>query len=66
VVAKQETRIQRIIERDKITREAILHRMNNQWNDERKIEKSDFVIKNQDFNEATKQVDHILKLLKNI
>jgi dephospho-CoA kinase len=66
VVAKQETRIQRILERDKTTREAILDRMNNQWNDERKIEKSDFVINNQDFNEATKQADHILKLLKNI
>jgi len=46
VVAPIEIRIKRVIERDKTTREKVLERMKNQWNDEEKSSKSDFIIEN--------------------
>ncbi|MBP6978013.1 MAG: dephospho-CoA kinase [Bacteroidales bacterium] len=39
-------RIQRVMIRDHITREDVLARMKNQWNDEEKANKADFVIIN--------------------
>ena len=60
-----ETRIQRVLERDKTSRESILKRMQNQWTDEQRIAKSDFVINNTSVKETYKQIDEILFLLKN-
>lgn len=60
-----ETRIQRVMERDKSSRESILKRMQNQWTDEQRIAKSDFVINNSSVKETYKKTDEILKLLKN-
>jgi dephospho-CoA kinase len=65
VVAPLETRIQRVLERDNTNRENILARINNQWTDEQRISKSDFIIHNISVDEAKKEVDEILKLLKN-
>lgn len=47
VIADPEIRIQRVIERDNVSRSQVLERMQNQWTDEMKIPKSDFVIKNE-------------------
>jgi dephospho-CoA kinase len=65
VTAPLETRIQRVLERDTTSRESILQRMNNQWTDEQRIAKSDYVIHNITVKETQKQTDRILKLLKN-
>ncbi|WP_298223004.1 dephospho-CoA kinase [Flavobacterium sp.] len=65
VVAPLETRIQRVLSRDKTTREAVLNRIKNQWTDEMRIAKSDFVIENNDLSNAKEQVDKILKKLTN-
>ncbi|PKB18175.1 dephospho-CoA kinase [Flavobacterium sp. 5] len=46
VVAPLEIRIKRVIKRDKTTREKVLERIKNQWNDEEKSAKSDFIIEN--------------------
>jgi dephospho-CoA kinase len=46
VVAPLEIRIKRVIDRDKTTREKVLERIKNQWNDEEKSSKSDFIIEN--------------------
>ncbi|MDM1040629.1 MULTISPECIES: dephospho-CoA kinase [Empedobacter] len=46
VVADIETRIARTIERDGLSREEILARINNQISDEERIAKSDFIIDN--------------------
>jgi len=66
VTAPLETRIQRVIERDKTNRESILQRINNQWTDEQRIAKSNYVIHNISVKETQKQTDRILKLLKNL
>ena len=63
VIAPLEMRIQRILKRDNTTREAILNRLKNQWNDEEKVSKSDFVIQNEDVNEALKKTYEIHNLL---
>ena len=46
ISAPKELRIQRVIQRDNVTEEEVTARMANQWDDERKIALSDFVIVN--------------------
>jgi dephospho-CoA kinase len=65
VSAPIEKRIERVLKRDKTTREKILQRINNQLSDEERIERSQFVVKNENFDDTKKQVDEILNLLKN-
>ena len=60
-----ESRIERVLKRDNTTREKILQRINNQLSDEERIARSQFVIKNENFEETKKQVDDILVLLRN-
>lgn len=64
VVAPLETRINRILKRDTTTREKILQRINNQLSDEERIERSNYVINNENFDNTKKKVDEILNLLK--
>lgn len=63
VVAPLEQRIQRVMNRDNITKEQVLERMKNQWTDEQRIQVSDFVVENEVITKAKKQVDEILNLL---
>jgi dephospho-CoA kinase len=63
VIAPFELRIQRVIQRDKTTRENVLRRVNMQWSDDQRIEKSDFVIENSTTEIAQSAVDRILKIL---
>ena len=65
VTAPLETRIDRVLRRDKTTKEKILQRINNQLSDEERIARSHYVISNLDFTETKKQVDEIVILLKN-
>ena len=65
ITAPIEERIQRVMKRDKTTREKVLDRISNQWSDEQRIEKSDFVIENSSLNIAFEQVNKILDLLNN-
>lgn len=63
VVAPLENRIERVINRDKSSREAVLLRIKNQWSDEDKIAKSNFVIFNEDINEALNKTSEIHNFL---
>jgi len=63
VVAPLETRIQRVIKRDKTTREKVLERIKNQWNDEQKSSKSDFILENINLEMVNLEIVKILKLL---
>ncbi|MDO3694549.1 dephospho-CoA kinase [Wenyingzhuangia sp. chi5] len=56
VTADLEDRISRVMKRDKVDREAVLARMNNQWCQEDKIKKADFVIHNSNLDELAKEV----------
>ncbi|MEM0576792.1 dephospho-CoA kinase [Flavobacterium polysaccharolyticum] len=63
VTAPVAIRIERVIGRDSTTKEQVLQRINSQWTDAKRIEKSDFVIENTDFNETKAQIVKILKIL---
>jgi dephospho-CoA kinase len=60
VIASESTRISRVMQRDSITKEEILARIKNQWNDEDRIKKSDYVIENERLEDAKKQFEHVL------
>lgn len=65
VTAPIESRIQRVVKRDKTTPEQVLSRINAQWTNEQRILKSDFVIENEIPENVKFEVEKILKLLKN-
>jgi dephospho-CoA kinase len=64
VTAPLESRIQRVMRRDKTSREQVILRINAQWDDDQRIAKSDFVIENIDPKSTKLEVDKILKILK--
>ena len=66
VIASEETRIKRVMERDNCTREVVLDRIKNQWNDSRKTSKSDYIIENENLIDTKLQFKKILKKLKNL
>ena len=63
VVAPLEIRIERVILRDHTTREKVLDRMKNQWNDEEKSSKSDFIFENTSLEAVKLGIVKILKIL---
>ena len=65
VVAPINTRIERVENRDKISKQEVLNRIKNQWTDEMRLEKSDYSIENNDLTKAFQQVDEILKKIVN-
>ncbi|MCC6250961.1 MAG: dephospho-CoA kinase [Bacteroidia bacterium] len=56
VVAPMEVRIKRVIERDGVSVEKVKERINNQWSDEERIQKSDWVIHNDELQPLLNQV----------
>ncbi|MFD1605757.1 dephospho-CoA kinase [Flavobacterium artemisiae] len=63
VTAPEEVRIERVMQRDNSTRKQVLNRMKMQWNDEKRISKSNFVINNNNLKIAKEEVVKILKIL---
>ena len=59
VTAPLEERIKRVILRDKIDRETVEKRIKNQWNDEKKIELSTFVIENREIDKNLDKIEII-------
>jgi len=64
VTAPLEMRIERVMKRDNISREKVLDRLNNQDNDESRIERSDFIIINNDRELLLPQIIDIHKKLQ--
>ncbi len=65
ITAPLETRIQRVIERDKTTRDKVLSRIKNQISDDERNAKSDYIIENVDLETAKTKINEILKTLTN-
>lgn len=63
VTAPISIRIERVLKRDKITKEQILSRMQHQWSDEQKIPLADYVIDNLNLNDSKKAVKDLHKKL---
>ena len=65
ISAPQEIRVQRVIERDHVNYDEVMSRINNQWTDEMRNKKSDYVIDNQDIKIACAQTENYIKILLN-
>jgi len=65
ISAPQEIRIQRVIERNHVNYDEVMSRINNQWTDEMREKKSDYVIDNQDIKIACAQTENYIKILLN-
>lgn len=63
VTAPKGERIKRVMKRDSITERDVLARMKNQWEDEEKISRADFVIHNTDLAATQQQVREIHSML---
>ena len=63
VTASENTRIDRVIERDKINAGEVRHRMNNQISDSERLEYADFVIENDGKQMLISQVKEIFLIL---
>ena len=63
IVTNQSTRISRVMQRDNCTEQEVLDRIKNQWTDEQRIEKSDFIIENNTSQIAKEQFLAVLKKL---
>lgn len=59
VIAPEEVRVQRVLQRDKNTKEAVLARISNQLSDVVKIPKADFVIENIDLAATKEKVQNL-------
>lgn len=65
ISAPLKLRIQRVIERDHLTYDEVMSRINNQWTDEMRKNKSDYIVDNQDIEKACTQTENIIKFLLN-
>jgi dephospho-CoA kinase len=58
-----DTKIKRVISRDKSTKKEVLDRMKNQWSDSKKMLQSNYVIYNKNIEETKNNVDRIHNIL---
>ena len=65
VIASEESRIQRVLKRDKIKKKDIETRIRLQWSDDKKKVLSDYLIQNENFQTAQDQANKILNSLLN-
>lgn len=63
VLSPVEMRIHRVTQRDNLTQEQVLSRINSQLSDEEKVKLSDFVILNDNTRSLLKQISEILHLV---
>lgn len=61
VTAPEEVRIERVMKRDNISRDKVLERIGNQWDDKKKAALSDYIIQNEDLESAKQQAYYIFK-----
>jgi dephospho-CoA kinase len=63
VVADEEIRLKRVLDRDKSSKEEIQARFSKQWNDNQKMKLADFIIDNNEKESVLLQIQAILKSL---
>lgn len=66
VVVPENTRIQRVVQRDNATEGMVKSRIKNQWSDEERMALSDYIVINENLEEAKNQVDVIINELQNV
>jgi dephospho-CoA kinase len=61
----EDIRIQRVMLRDKANHDDVVNRIQNQWTDEMRVAKSDYVVENVDLDLAKLQVNQIISEIRN-
>ena len=61
ITAPKEVRLQRAMQRDQSTKEEVLARMNNQWEDEQRLPLASQVIENLTWNDTEKEIKRLHK-----
>lgn len=64
VIAPMEVRIERVMQRDHVSHEAVVDRMRNQWPDEQKLPYADYVIYNDGARSLISQVTDIDSMIR--
>jgi len=59
ITAPEDIRIQRVMERDGVSKEEVLARIKNQWPDSEKKKLADFIVENIDLNSTEKKVQKL-------
>lgn len=68
VTAPAETKIERVMKRDKVSRDKVLERMASQWDDKKKIQLSNYIIENYKLEQAkqdTVKIFNFLNIIEN-
>jgi dephospho-CoA kinase len=60
ITAPLDVRIQRVMERDVITKEQVLERIKNQWSDQEKAKFSDYIVENVDLPSAKQEILNVI------
>lgn len=66
VVADEETRISRVMERENVSRQDVVNRMNHQWSDQKKLPLADYVIFNDSGRSLITQVMDIDRMIRSL
>ncbi len=66
VTAPEKTRIERVVQRDRVSPQEVKNRIQHQWDEQLKSEKSNYVIENINWETTKKIVDDIHKILLNL
>lgn len=66
VIAPLEFRIQRVIDRDKVSYESVLHRINNQYPQDELIKKCDYIVENDGVKLLLPQIIKIIEELEKV
>ncbi|MEL1242896.1 dephospho-CoA kinase [Flavobacterium sp. DGU11] len=64
VTAPKELRLKRVMQRDNTTEEKVLERMESQWDDERKMPLSTYIIHNIDTAQAEKDAQNVFEIIQ--
>ena len=64
VIADEDIRIKRVMNRDNVTRQDVLNRIKNQWPESKKVARSDALVKNNNLSDLKPQIAEILKVVK--
>lgn len=65
IVAPLKIRIDRVMKRDGLTMDQVLERLDNQWSDDERVSRADFVIKTNDKDAILPEVINIIKHIRN-
>lgn len=66
VISDKNERIERVVKRDNVNKQDVVIRINNQWEDEKKIPLADYIINNNSISKINQRVLNLIDTLDNL